>query len=412
MKKIAILSLCCGAVLGMSAQTTLVKDVERQLKSNIENYPAQANAIKPAFENPETKDLAQPYFMIGEAAFKFSDHLQGQRAIGKQVDDKAAGHAMIDGYYNLLTAMQKDSLPDEKGKVKPKYSSKVIKLIKDHYAAQDFANAGVYLWGVQDYQGAYDAWNIYLNAPYNPILGANAPAAPADSTVADMNFNMGLAAWQAERLDDALAAFDTAIAKGYDKKAVYDYAISVASQKGDNARMAQYASQAFPIFGKEDDRYIGFMINDKLQNKQYDEAMTMLEQYIQADPNNAQLYYVRGVIYDTKEEPEKAMADYKKSLDLAPDNSSALFNYGRTIYNKAIILSDSDALANLPTAEYNKALEEQVYPIFREAAGYLEKAYQLDEDNMASKTLPLLRNIYYNLKDDSNLKRIEELEKY
>ncbi|MDE7135202.1 MAG: tetratricopeptide repeat protein, partial [Muribaculaceae bacterium] len=195
-------------------------------------------------------------------------------------------------------------------------------------------------------------------------------------------------------------------------KAVYDYAISVARQECDKDRMAQYASQALPIFGKEDDRYIGCMINDKLQNKQYDEAMTMLEQYIQADPNNAQLYYVRGVIYDTKEEPEKAMADYKKSLDLAPDNSSALFNYGRTIYNKAIILSDSDALANLPTAEYNKALEEQVYPIFREAAGYLEKAYQLDEDNMASKTLPLLRNIYYNLKDDSNLKRIEELEKY
>lgn len=412
MKKIAILSLCCGAVLGMSAQTSLVKQVERELKSNIESYPGQANAIKPAFENPETKDLAQPYYMIGEAAFKYADHLQGQRTIGKQVDDKAAGHAVIDGYYNLLTAIQKDSLPDEKGKVKPKYSKKAIDIIKGHYAAQDFANAGVYLWGVQDYNGAYDAWKIYLSAPYEPILGKNAPAAPADSTIADMNFNMGLAAWQAERLEEALKAFDNAIAKGYDKKSVYDYAISVASQLGDNARMAEYASLAFPLFGKDDDRYIGFMINDKLQNKQYDEAMAMLQHYIQADPNNAQLYYVRGVIYDTQDKPEEAMADYKKSLELAPENANALFNYGRTIYNKAIILSDSDEISQLPAAEYNKALEEKVYPLFREAAGYLEKSYGLDEENMASKVLPLLRNIYYNLKDDANLKRVEDLEKY
>ena len=404
MKKIALLSFCCAAALGAAAQTSLVKDVERQLKSNIEDYPNAANAIKPAFENAETKDSAEPYFLIGKGGMEFYDKKQGLKSIGQDVNEKEMGNAMIDAYKNLLIAIQKDTVVDAKGKTKTKRSKDIIKLVQSHY--NDLSNAGVYLWGANDYNGAYEAWDLYTTIPFNPVLGANAPAAPADSTLADMNYNMGLAAWQAERLDDALAAFNKAMSLGYNKKNIYDYAIGVASQKNDEALMAEYAAQAFPLYGSEDDRYIGFMINDKLHNKKFAEAQSMLEQYIQSSPNNPQLYYVLGVVYDTQEMTDKATECYKKAIELNPENPQALMQYGRTIYNKAI--TEGDAIVDLPTAEYNKVLEEKIFPIFREAATYLEKAYQLDDT--LTGALPLLRNIYYNLKDDENLKRIEAIE--
>lgn len=59
-------------------------------------------------------------------------------------------------------------------------------------------------------------------------------------------------------------------------------------------------------------------------------------------------------------------------------------------------------------AEYNKIKEEQIFPLFREASTYFEKAYELDSENMGD-ALRYLRNIYYNLNDEANLKRVEAL---
>ena len=58
-------------------------------------------------------------------------------------------------------------------------------------------------------------------------------------------------------------------------------------------------------------------------------------------------------------------------------------------------------------AEYNKYAFETLRPILTEAAGYLEKAYQLD--NNLTDPLRYLKNIYYVLNDGENLKRVENL---
>ena len=46
-------------------------------------------------------------------------------------------------------------------------------------------------------------------------------------------------------------------------------------------------------------------------------------------------------------------------------------------------------------------------PLYREAAGYLEQAYKLNEELDDARTL--LRGIYYKLNDEENLKRVEAM---
>lgn len=404
MKKIALLGLCCVVSLASVAQENVIKDVERQLKAGAYNFPAAEAAIKPALEHEETKDSPKTWFLIGKGAFDYYDEQEGYKAIGKGVDESKIAHAIMNGYGYLINAMKRDSLPNAKGKIKPKYSKDVIKIIQSHY--NDFNTAGANLWYAKDFNGAYEAWELYVTIPFDPVLGANAPAAPHDTIISNIFYNQALAAWQAERYDDALNSFDKALAKGYNKKELYDYAISVAYSMGNTSRMAQYAEMAYPLYGAEDNRYIGYMINDKIANKQFDEAQQMLETYIQADPNNPQLYYVLGVLYDSQEEADKAMVNYKKAIELDPNNAQALLQYGRQICNKAYRLDDS--LSGVSTPEYNKARTEQIDPLFREAAQYLEKAYELDPENM-DDALRLLRNVYYNLNDQENLQRIESM---
>lgn len=405
MKKISILGLCLVAGLTASAQTSLVKEVERGMKSSIGDYPKLVEQLKPAMTNPETKDQAYTWFVAGKGGFDFFDNQQAMMQIGKDVNKKNIGQAIVDGYGYLITALPLDTVVNEKGKVKTKYSKDILKLISSHYA--DFNNAGVYLWEAQDYKGAYNAWELLFTIPQNPLLGENAPAAYPDSTLCDIAYNQALAAWQFEDFNAALKAFDKSIKYGYNKKNVYDYAISVAYQLQDNAKMAYYASLAYPLYGAEDSRYIGYMINDKIQNKQFDEAQAMLEKYIADDPDNGQLYYVLGVLYENKEDKATALQQYKKAVELDPNNAQAYLQLGRMTY---VLAGQKDEEANtLSTAEYNKAREEVIDPILREAASYLEKAYELDPENMHD-ALANLRSIYYNLNDAANLERVEKLQ--
>ena len=404
MKKLSVLGICLIAGLTAAAQNSLVKEVERELKGAPDQYPQKLEKLKPAFTNEETAATPYVWFIAGKGGMEYYDNQEVLKKMGKAVDDKLVGATLMNSFDYLIKALPLDSVPNEKGKIKPKYSKDIYGLINGHH--KDLNNTAVNLWQVQDYANAYKAWEMYINLPANPVFGAKGPAALPDTIACDIYYNMGLAAWQANELDKALGAFDNAIAKGYTKKNIYDYAIAVAYNQKDNAKMAYYAEQAYPLYGAEDNSYIGYMINSKIANKEFAEAQEMLEKYILADPNNAQLYYVLGVLYDSQDNAEKATENYKKAIELNPENAHALLQYGRQLCNQAFRLDDE--ISGLPVAEYNDRRKNEVNPLFKEATTYLEKAYELDPDNMGD-AVKLLRNCYYNLQDEENLKRVESL---
>lgn len=411
MKKITLVTALLATAIAAMAQTQTVKEIERTLNAKPIEYPKHIANLRATFDNPETANQAYTYYVAGNSAYKFFDQAQALISMGQNVDRKAMGHAAIDAYNYLLKALSLDTITDAKGKVKTKYSKDIIKNINAHY--NDFNNAAVELWGVQDYQGAYDAWELVFQAPVEPSLGANAPAAIPDSIGNVIAFNQGLAAYNLEDWDKTLASFDRSIALGNKSKTVYDYAIGAAYRLPEDQRaaiMAHYAELAYPLFGQEDNSYIGYMINEKIQAGQYDQARTMIDKYIAADPTNAHLYYILGVLLETKENDAEAEAEaltqFEKCVQLDANHAQAYLQLGYLTYRKAE--KADEAAQSLDVAAYNKNRSEVVDPILRQAAEYLEKSYQLDPENSRS-ALANLRSIYYNLNDAANLERIENL---
>lgn len=149
MKKIIILGFGLVVSAAAVAQTALVKEVERKMKSSADNYPANLEQLKPAFSDPETTNSAYPYFVAGKGGYDFFDQLEGYKAVGnKPVDDKVMGNAIIDAYGYMKQALLNDTIVDEKGKVKTKYSKDIFKLINSHYS--DYDKAARYLYGAGD----------------------------------------------------------------------------------------------------------------------------------------------------------------------------------------------------------------------------------------------------------------------
>ncbi|MDE7368285.1 MAG: tetratricopeptide repeat protein [Muribaculaceae bacterium] len=403
MRTITFLGLCVAASVAANAQTGVVKEAEQQAKNG--KYLEAIATIQPALTNPETSQVVTTWFIPGKAGLDYYKEQYLNKTIGKNVDGAKMGHALIDGYNYLLTALPLDSVPDAKGKVKPKYSKEIVKLIKENY--DHFNNAAVFLWDAQDYKGAYDAWDIVINAPSNPVLGMNAPKAYPDSTLGDIIFNQGLAAWQMDSIKMSLASFEKAMAIGYDKSQIYDYAISHAARLGDNDKVYALAEEAFQKFGNANPLYLQLMINGRIEKEQYEEAAKMLDDAIAVSPNDAQLYNIKGVLYESMKDNDKARELYLQAVQIDPTSAQAQYNYGRQLCTEAYSINDKAQESNIPNAEYQKLREEKLNPLFRQAAEHLEAALKADPENHDVKTY--LRNVYYNLGDDENLKRIENM---
>ena len=324
--------------------------------------------------------------------------------MGKDVDKKQLGLAVLEGIEYFKKALPLDSVPDEKGKIKPKHSKDIMKTVAGSY--NDFNNAAIYLWEAQDYPDAVKAWNYYITLPTDPTFAKAGIKAPADTLVAEIMFNMGIGNSLGGDNEAALKNFKDAIAKGYTKKNAFDYAISAASQLQKPEEMAAIAEQAYAIYGNEDSRYIGYMVNNLIDKKEYAKADTLIDKYIAASPNNAQLYFVKGVLLDSENKTAEALETFRKAVQIDENNTAALFQLGYKLYQKAVQL-DQDESAGMTQEQYNAFRAEKVDPLFKEAAPYLEKVLQLDET--MSDARQVLRSIYYNLNDEANLKRIETM---
>ena len=403
MKKISVLGLCLLTLGTASAQKQLVKEVEREMKGNAASYPESVKKLAPAFTNQETATDAFTFYVAGKGAFDYYDQQSVFAQMGKEVNKKQIGLSILEGYDYMNKALPLDTIVDAKGKVKTKYSKDIVKNVAAHY--NDFNNAALYLWESEDYPNAVKAWELYTTLPSNPVYAKNIKA-PADTLMAEIMYNMGIGNSLAQNNEAALKDFRNAIAHGYTKKNAYDYAISAASQLQNPQAMAEIAEEAYALYGKEDSRYIGYMINNLIDKKEYAKADALIDKYIAEDPGNAQLYFVKGVLCDSEGKPEASVEAYKKAIDLDPNNASALMQYGYKLYQQACDIDQNEG-GNMSNQEYNNFRATKVDPLLKEAAGYLEKAYEID-DTM-SDARQVLRSIYYNLNDEENLKRVENM---
>ncbi len=401
MKKILLSALLIGATVGASAQVAVLKEAERAMKGGKTTEEVVA-VITPAFTDPETATMAQTWFIPGKAAFEEYKKLLGLKTLGqlKDGDDVKMGKLLIEGYDYFNKALPLDPVTDAKGKVKTKYTKDIIGTLASFFT--DYSSAGVDLYNAQDYKGAYNAWNIFNQMGENPDIRAKLNNVPADTIFGEVYFNQAIAAWQEEMLPEALAAFKAAESKGYNKKQLYDYTIAVATNLKDDDSVLEYAKKGQELYGKEDATYMGQIVNYYLQKKDFDQAFATINEAIAADPSNAQYYVVQGILYENQEKPQEAKAAYEKAVELDSENAQALANYGRAICNEAYIYADQ---APTVQAEYDAYYASKIRPAFEKAAEILERAYELDNENM--DTLKYLENIYYNLHDEAKLQDVK-----
>lgn len=407
MKRVLLLSLAMTVAVGAFCQSAegSLKDARAAQKEK--KAPAEIiKLVTPALESPETNQQAEPWVIAGKASIqKYDDmflkgQLQGEGAL--TVDDRSVGsHGLIDGYNYLLTALPLDPVTDAKGKVKTKFTKEIQKELVNNY--QSLLNAAAYLWDIQDYNGAYDAWDLWATLPTNPLLGDKAPAAQPDTVIGQVQYFQGLAAYGAQDIARALESFRKATANNFRSIDLYKFACQAADALNDSVALLEFATLGFDNYGAEDIAFIGHLINNKLNSKDYEGGYELVDHAIAntEDPKLlAQLNDVMGFIYEQDGKVAESVAAFQKAIDLDPEASKPYYDMARVIYNQAITEDEATTDEAVRTSKINPQLQQ--------AGELFKKAYEMDEDNYSN--IPgILYRLYYRLGDEAQANKYKNL---
>ncbi|MBO4485949.1 MAG: hypothetical protein J5734_02300 [Prevotella sp.] len=290
-----------------------------------------------------------------------------------------------------------DQLPNEKGKVKPKFHKNNQTRMAS--ARNALVNLGQELYENRDFKGAADVFGIYVDCKNNPLFSDYDFS--KDNILGQVAYFASLSAYNAQDYPRAssyadLAVGDTAVAK--DAMDIKIFAMK--AQLKTKADSLKYLSEIKELYTKDPT----------------DERMfTLLTDYYQASGesalkneliNNQVAKYPSKMAYALKGESEMgdnkwadAIESYKKTLTYDPEFLQVIFNLALCQNNQAITLKD--AAAGALTAPAKALLQESIKN--------LNLIKEKDPDHLTYKWPYFLYQAYYLIGDEANAKALESL---
>lgn len=146
--------------------------------------------------------------------------------------------------------------------------------------------------------------------------------------------------------------------------------------------------------------------NIRWEMGEVDQYQRLISKALEIEPNNVDLIFNLGVVNAEKGHFEDAISYYNKVIEIDSDYTKAYLNAAAMILEKEEPMIEEMNSLGTSTADYNRYDELKIERenLYIEAIPYLEKVFELEEDNLnAARTL---RNIF------SQLDETESYNKY
>ena len=193
----------------------------------------------------------------------------------------------------------------------------------------------------------------------------------------------------------AKASYNQLLGMNYKSVTLYSRLLQMAKMQKNEAEVASVVKDALVAYPTNK----AFMLEDlnmSLASGKGEDALGKINKSIAADPSNSNLYAVRGSMYDQQKKTDLALLDYKKAVELDPNNFDAQFNLGVYNYNKAADSYTKASKMDLKTYQVSgKKFEVQGKKFFEASVPYFEKALLLQPDDR--NTLVSLQKVYFRL---------------
>ncbi|MFA6580761.1 MAG: tetratricopeptide repeat protein [Paludibacter sp.] len=401
MKKLILsLFLVISFTFSFAQKSNISKAKNKALMEN-PDFAGARELINLALKDSTTSDLAETWYVAGLIGNKENDALYAKALIKQPYDVDVKGKAILESYAYFLKAAKLDSMPDKKGKVKPKYTKEIKEKIKEYYTLQQNLIAyGASQFDKKDYDGAIKTFQVFLEIPKLPMMNNEIPM---DSTYNMIMYYTAVAATNAKKTDLAISLYNDLKDKKYETKAVYQLLYQEYVTKNDTVNFVKTLKEGFEKFPSEA-WFLQNLINYFIYSGKTAEALVYLNTAIEREPNIAQYRYVKGNLDESQGNIDSALVSFDKALQLDPTLAEAYAGKGRLYYNKAVKMVESaNEIKDVKT--YNAALKK-AEDVFKQSVPFFQKAAELKPKEIEYKKT--LKTLYYRLKMDADYEAISK----
>jgi len=366
MKKITFLLMAVIISATASAQKGKITAAETFIREGA--FDKAKVAIEEAIINPKSMGLAKTYYVKGKLA-------QAAYDSGDQKFMELYPDILMEAFNNYEKAIQID----------PKLKNTIIRDNAYAMLGNSLLNDAITKFNDRDFKGAMKSFER------NVMVSASEMYVGLPDTL--VIFNAGLAAYNAELYEEAIAHFRTCTESGTEDTKPYIF-ISDSYMKMKDTVKAEAALlegyQAYPDTLDIILQATQFYLDANNSTR----AFEFVHKAMEMDPQNHILYLVEGSLYMKLEEYEKAIESLKGSLARKSDQFESNYNIGLCYVSIAnTMLTEANLIADNKEYELakNKAFDEM-----KKAIPFFLDAEKVNPTSVA--TLEFLREIYLKLK--------------
>lgn len=381
------------------------KQIRAFMKAN--NLNEAVNVVNKCKKDSTMMNDPELYFLSSDVQRKLNDN-QNVRLYLKQPYDTISFFSSIYGIFDdLITADNKESIPDSKGRIHVKRRDKSHSILKMYYP--NLFNAGLFFIKKRQYQEADKYFSMYINAAATPIFIADS-LQKRDCKIPRAAFWSMTSCYELKDYKGVFKFKNFALRDTVNIELCLQYASMSYAALNDNVRMVKelkngirYADKELFFFSHLADYYN--LVKD------YKSGLTLCDSMLKVDSAQVMYKFAKVVVLFNLKMYDECKVLSKEVIAKDSTNADAYYYIASCFYNQATDIDDnikSDLSANAYSKEKKKA-----NALFGQSLPYMEQYKKMRPDDTARWAAPLYR-IYLSLnmgkqfeEMDSLLKKVE-----
>jgi tetratricopeptide (TPR) repeat protein len=401
MKKILFSLMLVASTVTLFGQKSNVSLAKDKALAGTPDFPAAETAIQAALVNSTTKDQAETWYTAGLVYNAISEKEYAKELLKQKFDQDLLGSSLIKAFGYYLKSYDLDQLPNEKGKIKPRYSKDIKNTIHTYFTDGQLIRYGSYLFDQKRYADVVNVFEAYLSIPDLKMFEPN--ELKKDTTYKMVKYYTAIAAINAKDTVKSIDLLQQLKSDNYELKNVYELLYQQYAAQKDTVKFVSALKEGASKFPAEP-FFMQNLINYFIYSGKNAEALDYLNKAIGEEPTVAQYQYVKGNLLEMNKDIDGARAAFEKALELKPDYAEAEASIGRLYYNQAVnmLLAANDIK---DVNAYNQKVSDAT-AVFKQALPYFEKAHTMNPKD--SDVTSTLKKLYYRLQMNTEYQALDK----
>ncbi len=381
----------------------LLKEVKAQNKA--EHYDKSADLLRTAFSQySEAANDAELVNYALTAQMELAKQQSRAIFLGQKPDTARYFGHVLEAYRYALRTDSLDRLPDEKDRVRPKYTSNVSTALTD--LRNNLRSGGKFFYKHRDFERALPYFETYLQTLSHPLVlneKLTDLAVPLDADSIEIARLAMISAFSAQKYDKVLKFQPLATQDTVQRALLLELAAKSCRQLGSELRYVQMLQQGFEQYPLHEYFYTT-LLSYYNNEPDYHESLAILNRLLELQPRNRKFLYLKGKMLQGLHQLEEAAQVFQETIQVMPDDAEAHASLASVYLQQA---HDYYNATDLKIGDKNYAKHRrQLNDYYTRAMKAYEQARSFNEHE-TSLWLSGLRETYYKLNKGKELKALE-----